>query len=52
MDGGTLRCAKKQRVLGVYVEQSLKMAAQVDKVVKNGRFGFVSWDVDYKNTKV
>eukprot|EP00061_Rhincodon_typus_P005695 g25524.t1 len=54
VNGRTLRSIDLQRDLGVQVHRSLKVAAQVDKVVKRayGMLAFIGRSIEYKDRQV
>ena len=54
VNGRTLRSIDRQRDLGVHVHRSLKVATQVDKVVKKayGMLAFIGRGIEYKNWQV
>ena len=50
----TLKRIDRQRDLGVQVHRSLKVAMQVEKVVKKayGMLAFIGWGIEFKNWQV
>jgi len=54
VNGRTLKSIDRQKDLGVQVHRSLKMAAQVNKVVKKayGMLAFISRGIEFKNWQV
>eukprot|EP00061_Rhincodon_typus_P013072 g39217.t1 len=54
VNGRTYRIINIQRDLGIQVHSSLKVATQMDKVVKKayGMLAFIGRDVEYKNWQV
>jgi len=51
VNGRTLKSIDRQRDLAVQVHRSLKVATQVEKVVKKayGMLAFIGWGIEFKN---
>ena len=54
VNGRTLKSIDRQRDLGVQIHRSLKVAMQVEKVVKKayGMLAFIGWGIEFKNWQV
>ena len=54
INGRTIRSIDTQKDLGVQLHRSLKVAAQVEKVVKKayGMLAFIGWGIEYKSWQI